>query len=336
MSDSSSSGSYMRASTRRKASPAKSVGSRRSTASKRSTSKKTASPTKKKLRLKPGLTIGTTKVGPGIRAFPPLTNSYRKAAARATRRYRREHSGSNNDLTMTEIKKREAAQKAKMFRRLGRKVGHELGVKEKKIVLNEINAASVSGSPNINEVVHKLKLLPVKNAIKEFAKKQREILKHNASLRKAHKKEFGKFEGLAGKDFNAVEKAVLKNEGERGTAADREEGKREYESRKARVLKERADLEKRIKAAKKVVKDDFARFYKSTGSDRTPSESEVLAVATLAAHGFDVMPGEHRYLKKHLIDEITDSIRRRLIGQLMEDGVEACDACVMEEYLKSV
>ena len=329
----------MRASTRRKASPAKSVGSRRSTASKRSTSKKTAaksSPTKKKLRLKPGLTIGTTKVGPGIRAFPPLTNSYKRATARAARRYRREHSGSNNDLTITEIKKKEAAQKAKMFQRLGRKVGHELGVKEKKIVLNEIDAASVSRTPKINEVVHKLKLLPVKNAIKEFAKKQRERQKHNASLRKAHKKEFGKFEGLVGKDFNAIEKAILKNESDHGTQLDRKLGKDEYEARKARVLKEKADLEKRIKAAKKVVKDDFARFYKSTGSDRTPSESEVLAVATLAAHGFDVMPGEHRYLKKHLIDEITDSIRQRLARQIFEDDVEACDACALEEYLKTV
>jgi len=326
----------MRASTRRKASPAKSVGSRRSTASKRSTSKKTAakSPTKK-LRLKPGLTIGTTKVGPGIRAFPPLTNSYRKTLARATRKFRKAHSGSNNDLTAAEIKKKEAAQKAKMFQRLGRKVGHELGVKEKKIVLNEINAASVSRTPNINEVVHKLKLLPVKNAIKEFAKKQRERQKHNASLRKAQKKEFGAFEGLAGKDFNTIERAILKNEAEHGTQLDRKLGKEEYEGRKARFAKEKADLEKRIKAAKKVVKDDFARFYKSTGSDRTPSESEVLAVATLAAHGFDVMPGEHRYLKRHLVDDITTSIRQRLVRQLFEDDVEACDACVMEEYLKT-
>jgi hypothetical protein len=237
---------------------------------------------------------------------------------------------------MTEIKKLEAAQKAKMFRKVGRKLGRELGIKDKKIVLGEINAASVSGSVNMNEVVHKLQLAREMNETKEFAKKERERKKHNASLRMAQKKEVGAFEGLADKDFNAIEAAILKKEANDLTERDKEIGRANYEARKAMVLKERTDLEKRIKAAKKVVKDDFARFYKSIQSDKKPSDSEVLAVATLAAHGFDVMPGEHRYLKQHLVDEITTSIRQRLARQLFEDGVEACDACVMEEYLKTV
>jgi len=327
MSDSSSSGSERSVRVTKKAPP--------KSASKKAPAKsapKSATSTKK---LKAGTKIGTTTIGKALHLLPVLTNSYKKERARATRRHRREHSGSNNGLTMAQIKKKEAEQKATMFRRLGRKVGHELGIKERRIVLNEINAASVSGEANVNAVVHKLKLLPVKNEIKEFAKKERERKRHNASFRKAQKKEVGRFEALAGKNFNTIEKAILKNEATHGTKGDREAGKREYESRKARVATEKDDLEKRIKLAKKVVKDDFVRFYKSIDSNKAPSESDILAVATLAAHGFDVMPGEHRYLKRHLVDDTTDAIRKRLLNQLFEEGVEACDACVMEQYIKT-
>jgi len=236
------------------------------------------------------------------------------------------------------MKKKEAAQKAKLFRKLGKKVGRELGVKDKRIVLGEIEAANdrSRSAPNVNAVLHKLQLAPVRNEIKEFAKKQREIKKHNASLREAHRKEVGEFEGLTGKDFKAIGNAVIKKEGKAVTERDKEMGKAEYEGRKERLAKEREDLEKRIKAAKKVVRDDFERYYTSMDSDRTPSDADILAVATLAAHGFDVTPGEHRYLKKHLLDDITVSVRQRLARQMFEDGVEACDACVLEHYLKTV
>jgi hypothetical protein len=249
----------------------------------------------------------------------------------------KEHSGSNNGLTIAQIKKKEADAKAKMFRHLGRKVGHELGIKEKRVVLETLDReGSVSGDVNPTALVRKLQMTGVHNEIKEYVKKQRAIKKRNASLRKAMKKEAGPHEGLAGKDFNAIEKAVIKAEMNAVTAADRAVGKQEHEDRKARYAKEKADLEVRIKAAKRVVKDDFIRFYRSIKSDKNPSDSDILAVATLAAHGFEILPGEHRYLKKHMLDDTTTAIRSRLVAQLDQEGIEGCDVCVLEEYMRTI
>ena len=286
--------------------------------------------------------VGQTKIGNAFRLTRRLrspTGAEERARAKKYRAYLKEHPNSYEGLTKTGMKKKEAEDKATLFRRLGRKVGRELGIRDKKVVMEALNTNSgaVSSSGFQNALLHKLQLAPVHNEIKNFVKKQRAIKKHNASVRKALRKEVGAYEALAGKDFNAIEKAVLQKEANAVTAKDKEIGKKEYEGRLAQVAEEKAQLEARIKAARKVVKDDFIRFYKSVGTpDKKPSESDILAIATLAAHGFEISPGEHRYLKKHLLDVSTQAIKERLVEQLDQEGMQGCDLCVLEEYIKTI
>jgi hypothetical protein len=306
-------------------------------------------------KLRVGNMIGQTRVGPALKKVLGITTlrnenqlrrNIRKSRKAYKSRYGKSYERSPNSLdpvglTKAEQKALEKKIRDRAYRRIGRKVGHELNAKDKKKVLEALS----STSPNEIALIQKLRMGKVFNEFKNVLKEKKEVLKeekkrleHARQTLKAQKKErHGIPNALAGKDFNEIERAIEQRERNVAAGADKEAGKAEYEERKAQYTEEKKDLENRIKANKIKAKADLEAYYKSIKSDKKPSETDILALATLTAHGFHISAGEHRHLKKHILDNSTIAIKDRLIEQIDSvSGLSACDICVLLEYLKTV
>jgi len=251
--------------------------------------------------------------------FPALSPNTLRRTRRRAAKYAAANPNSYTGLTKTQATKYNATKKAKMFERIGRKVGRELGLKDKKIVQNAIEEASVSGTPNMIKLVQRLKGIPV---FAEVAVKGKANFKSRVE---AHKKKIAEVE------------ASIKANAERKKADEKLEKQRGKEAHEAKV----AFADARDKAHKDATKDltrhvasEFARLYE--GKKGKASEADINTVASLRAHGFRLSAAQHHHLKKHLQDATTLAIVDGLDGQSAAEGIDACAACELLQYLLHV
>jgi Fe2+ transport system protein B len=219
---------------------------------------------------------------------------------------------------MTAAKKYNATKKAKMYERIGKKVGRDLGLKDKRLVENAIEEASVSGSVNMMKLVQRLKAVPV---FAEVAVKGKEVHKRFVE---SHKKSI------------ANAKARIKANAEAKEAAEKNAKKAGKEAYNAKIAfaneSDRLHKEATKEVARRVSRE-FRRLYE--GTKKEASEKDINTVASLRAHGFTLSAADHHHLKKHLRDAATEAIINRVDAEASGD-MKACAVCELQNYLMRV
>ena len=304
-----------------KKAPVKKAPSKSATKAKSAKTTASAAPTK---RRKVGKTYGTTKVGPAFLDLPPsLTNSYRRRTARAHRKYMKEHpsaANSYNGLTKTAAKRYNATKKAKMYQRLGKKLGRDLGIKDKRVVEKAIEEASISGSPNVVKVLQRIRGPGV---FAEAAAKGKLLLAEQVDR---HKK------SIAAAAARVKANANAKNALEKAAKANaKKAGKDAYAAKIAFAKDQEAAHAAALEEAIGKVTRQFERQY--TGTTKIATPKDINQVATLRAHGFSLSAADHIHLKKHLRDAATAEIVNRLDAESQLEGKNACAVCDLDKYL---
>jgi hypothetical protein len=207
-----------------------------------------------------------------------------------------------------------------MYERLGRKLGRDLGIKDKRVVEKAIEEASVNGSANVVKVLQQIRGPGV---FAEAAAKGKLLLAEQVDR---HKK------SIAAAAARIKANANAKNALEKASKATaKKEGKDAYAAKIAFAKDQEAAHAAALEVAIGKATRQFERQYAGTTKIATPKD--ISQVATLRAHGFSLSAADHIQLKKHLRDAATAEIVNRLDAESQSGDKNACAICDLDKYL---
>jgi len=324
------------------AKPAKSVAKSSAKSTAKST-KSTAKSTKKSAntrKLKKGMMVGRTRVGPALKKVLGITKLRNKNeiarninASRKLFKERMGHSYENSPNSLDPAGLTKAQQKVlekkildRAYRRIGRKVGNrnetgkirgiEMNEGAKKLVKKFVEEKSYSfGSGNELELVARLGAYNVARAIGVRAPEIKARMKKEAEE--------------AAKRVKAEKEETAKK-----TKAEKEVAAKEYKQRKELIKADEERLKEAINAAKKEVKRQLKALLK--GNDKEVSVKDVEQLARLVGQGVVISAEEHHHLKKHVMDERAKEIIGRLMDQADSGSLDHCAACDIINYVKHI
>ena len=309
---------------------AKSVAKSSAKSTKSAKSAKSTKKTANTRKLKKGMMVGRTRVGPALKKVLGITKLRNKNeiarninASRKLFKERMGHSLENSPNSLNTAGLTKAQQKVlekkildRAARRFGRRAGIEINEKAKKMIKDVIEEKSYSlGSANERELVERLGAYNVARAIGVRAPEIKARMKKEAEE--------------AAKRVKAEREETAKK-----TKAEKEGAAKEYKQRKELIKADEERLKEAINAAKKEVKRQLKALLK--GNDKEVSVKDVEQLARLVGQGVVISAEEHHHLKKHIMDERAKEIIGRLMDQADSGSLDHCAACDIINYVKHI